>query len=88
MLICISKFSHNRSADALLKETITVVLESARRVYTFKAYEEVKKELCSYFNESCNKLHLTLKNWFFNCFNRSFGHIQWNEYLAVREIEV
>ena len=91
VLKCVTKFCYNERVDGLLKETITVVLESARRVCTFEAHEEVKKELYRYFNASCNKLNLTLKKWFLDCFNRSFGvyrHTQWNDHVAVREIKV
>ncbi len=71
-------------AVALLKETITAVLESAGRVCTFKAHEDVKEELYSYFN---SELHRTLKEWFLNCFKKSFKVYRWN-YQAVSEIEV
>ena len=77
---------------ALLKETITAVHESARRVCTFKAHEDVKKELHRYFTEYCsNELYHTLEKWFSDCFNESFGvdgHIQWNDDVAVGEIKV
>ncbi len=89
--MCISKFHLNERAEAFLKETITVVLESARRVCTFKAHESVKMELNRCFKASSNELHLTLKKWFSDCFNRSFGvdgRIQWNDDVAVREIKV
>ncbi len=74
---------------ALLKETITVVLESARRVCTSEAHEEVKKELYRcFFNASCIKL---LEKWFSDCFNKLFGvdrHMEWNDDVAVGEIKV
>ncbi len=76
---------------SLLKETITAVLESASRICTFKIHEEVKKELRSYFNESCNELHRAVSDYFVDCFDRSFGvygRKQWNEREAVRETEV
>ncbi len=91
VLSCISKLHIDERAKALLKETITVILESASKVCTFEAHEDVKKELYRYFTESCDKLHLTLKNWFVICFNESFGvsgRNHWDDHVAVREIEV
>ncbi len=91
VLKCITKFYLEEKAEALLKETITVILESAGRVCTFEAHKDVKKELNGYFNTSCNELHYTLKKWFSNCFNKSFevyGRRQWNYNVAVREMKV
>ncbi len=93
VLKCIKKQYYNfiEETTSLLKETITAVLESASRVCTFEAHEDVKKELYRYFTESCNELHHTLEKWFLDCFNRSFGvsgHMQWNDHVAVREIKV
>ena len=88
VLKCITKFYLNENAVALLKETITAILESAGRVCTFKAHEDVKEELYSYFN---SELHRTLKEWFLNCFKKSFevyGQRQWNYYVTLGEIKV
>ncbi len=88
----ISQFSHfNEKAEALLKETITVLSESAIRVCTFEAYEAVKMELTKYLNVSFMELYDTLKKWFLDVFGKSFGadaHMQWNSYAAEREIKV
>ncbi len=92
MLKYISKFSDfNEKAEALLKETITVLLESAIRVCTFEAYEDVKMELTKYLNVSFKELYDTLKKWFLVEFGKSFGvdpHLQWIDYTAEREIKV
>ncbi len=90
----ISLFSHfNEWTEALLKETITVLLESAIRVCTFEAYEDVKMELTTYLNVSFKELYDTLKKWFLVEFGKYFGAdahniMQWNRYAAEREIKV
>ncbi len=88
VLKCITKFYSNEKAEELLKETITVVLESAGRVCTFETHEDVKQELYRYFNASCNELHHILKNWFLNRSFEVYGQRQWNYRVAVGEIKV
>ncbi len=84
MLECIKKKYYVEETMALLKETITAVLESASRVCTFEAHEDVKKELCSYFNES-SELYIGVDKYFMDCFGRSFGC---KEHEAMKEIMV
>ncbi len=84
------KFHFDERNEALLEETITAILESASRVCTFEANEDVKKDLYSYFTASYNELYNTLKKWFFNL-KKSFGvnhDRQWNDDVAAREIKV
>ncbi len=81
VLICISKFSFSERIEALLKETIAAALESASRVCTFKTDEAVKMELIKDLNMFLEGCYVTLKDWFFNMFGKSFGayvHQQWD----------
>ncbi len=70
----------NEKTEALLKENITSVLESAGRVCTFEAHEDVKMELTKYFRVSFEEL----EKWFVNKFGKSFGADE----TAEREIKV
>ena len=85
----ISQFSYfNEKAEALLKDTIIVILKSASRVCTFEAQcEDFKVELTKYFFG----IYKELKKWFLNKFGKYFGadaHIQWSSYTTEREIKV
>ena len=57
-----------------LKEFITAVLESARRVYTFEADDEVvKQDLHEFAEKSFAKLYDMLKQWFRENIGESIG---------------
>ncbi len=82
MLKCISKCSYfAERVEALLKETITAILESASRVCTFKTNDAVKMELIKCLNEG---FFVTLKEWFLNKFGKSFGAYEGEDYTEIK----